>query len=229
MIAQRRSFLAASLLAMLATHRRAVAADPGSFSEAERLLFTQDHFKSLGAATRLDYEYRKRGLLEAEFTEPVQVAVSARTAQGRHDVKVQFLSGARHMDLQDVKDAEGNPVILYFLEREVREMHRLTGGSANYYRKRIRIALADNAQVKPVSLQVGGKNVPARDIFIAPYHDDPARSRYERFAEKTFHLTLSDDVPGCVVEMRNELLQPTSGGGEPVLLLAESLKFIAQR
>ncbi|HTT09904.1 MAG TPA: hypothetical protein VMG60_03355 [Burkholderiaceae bacterium] len=220
----RRRFLALASAGALLAGRRAFAADAGSFSEAERLLFTQDHFKSLAAAAKLDYEYRKRGSLEPEFTDRVRVSVSARKPTGKHDVKVDFLTGRERLGLQDVDDAEGNPLILYFLEREVREMNRLTGGSRNYYRKRIRIALAESAQVKPVTLQAGGKEVAAREIHIAPYRDDPVRSRYEKFAEKTFVLALSDQVPGTVVEMRSELLQHD----EPTLVLAESVRYIAR-
>jgi hypothetical protein len=224
MITRRRLLALAPVGALLACGR-ASAADSGAFSEAERMLFTEDHFKSLTSTARLDYEYRKRGSLEKEFTDRVQVAVSAKKPTGKHDVKVDFLTGSQRLELQDVVDAEGNPLILYFLEREVREMNRLTGGSSNYYRKRIRIALAESAQVKPVTLKAGGRDVQAREIHIAPYRDDPARARYEKFAEKTFVLALSDQVPGAVVEMRSELLQQ----GEPALVVAESVRYIARR
>jgi hypothetical protein len=224
MITRRRLLALAPAGAVLAWGR-ASAADSSSFSEAERMLFTEDHFKAVTSATKLEYEYRKRGSLEKEFTERVHVAVSAKKPTGKHDVKVDFLTGGERMQLPDVDDAEGNPLILYFLEREVREMNRLTGGSSNYYRKRIRIALAESAQVKPVTLKAGGRDVQAREIHIAPYRDDPARSRYEKFAEKTFVLALSDHIPGAIVEMRSELLQQ----GEPPLVIGESVKYIARR
>jgi hypothetical protein len=228
MITRRRCLLAIVPAGVLFIARPASAADSSTFSEAERLLFVEDHFKTLTKATQLDYEYRRRGSLEEEFTDPVRMMVAAKGATGGRSVKVDFLSGDRRMELPDVKDAEGNPLILYFLEREVREMHRLTGGSVSYYRKRIRMALAEGAQVKPVTLTVAGKPVQAREIHIAPYRDDPARPRYEKFAEKTFVLTLSDQVPGGIVELRSELLPPEGGGG-PKPLLAESVKYVARR
>ena len=220
--------LAIAPLAVLLCGRTAWSAETSSYSEAERLLFTEDHFKSVPAATQIDYEYRKRGSLEEEFVDRVRVNVAAKSRTGGRGVKVDFLTGARRMELPEVKDAAGNPLILYFLEREVREMNRLTGGSINYYRKRIRMAFAESAQVKPVALDIGGKQLQAREIHIAPYRDDPARPRYEKFAEKTFVLTLSDQVPGGIVEMRSELLQPVASG-EPTLLLAESLRYVPRR
>lgn len=228
MIARRRSLLSLALLAALLPAMGVQAADPSAFSEAERLLFTENHFASLASAARLHYEYRRSGSLEAEFADKVGVAVSAKGAAGSRGAKVDFLTGTRRLDLPPVKDVEGNPLILYFLEREVREMHRLTGGSVNYYRKRIRMAFAESAQVRTVTANVGGKPVQAKEIRIAPYRDDPARPRYEKFAEKTFVLTLSDQVPGGIVEMRSELLQAVAGA-PPTLLLAESLKFVARR
>ena len=59
MITRRRLLALAPLGALLASGR-ASAAEADTFSEAERLLFTGDHFKSLTSATNLDYEYRKR-------------------------------------------------------------------------------------------------------------------------------------------------------------------------
>src|SRR5882672_3760637 len=176
MMIRRRGALALASVAVILLTSSARAADPSTFSEAERLLFAEDHLKALTSATRLDYEYRKRGSLEEEFTDRVRIAVAAKTCAGGRDVKLDFLSGSRRMELTVVKDDAGNPLILYFLEHEVREMNRLTGGSINYYRKRIRMAFAEAAEVKPVALTVDGKQVQACEIHIAPYRDEDRKS-----------------------------------------------------
>ncbi len=223
----RRGLLALAPAALLFCATTPYAADSSSFSEAEQMLFTTDHFKSLGGPTQIDYAYERHGSLEEEFKDKVRVAVGKKRAEGGRPVHVDFLSGKQKLVLPDLEGAEGNPVILHFLEREVREMNRITGGAQNYYRKRIRMALANAAEVKPVSLSVAGKPVQAREIRIAPYHDDPARSRYEKFAEKTFVFTLSDDIPGGVVEMRSELLSPDAGADKPVV--AESVRYVGRK
>ncbi len=223
----RRRLLALAPAALLAGAAGAArAADNTGFSEAEKLLFTVDHFKSLGNGAKLDYDYARRGSLEDEFKDKVQIAVGPKGAEGR-PVHVEFLTGKQKMQLPDLPNAEGNPLILFFLEREVREMNRVTGGSQNYYRKRIRITLAQAAEVKPVSVTVAGKSVQAQEIRIAPYRDDPARSRYEKFAEKTFVFTLSDQVPGGVIEMRSQLL--ADGGSAEAPVWAESVKYAGRR
>jgi len=228
-ITRRRCLAALPSLGLLAAAGPARGADPSSFSEAERLLFASSHFLKLGGAAQLEYSYRLRGSLQDEADDQAVVMVGAQAPGGGRDVRVVFLSGPRKLDLPDVQGAEGNPLILFFLEREVREMNRLTRGSSNYYRKRIRLALANEATVQTVQRKVGAETVKASEIRIAPHRADPARSRYEKFAEKTFVLTLSEEVPGSVVELASELLASGQGAQAATLLRAESLTYVGRR
>jgi hypothetical protein len=202
------------------------AATPSEFSIAERRLFVDDHLRGIHAAATLEYTFSRRGSLEGPFDDTATLRLGAPASGGGHPAHVDFLSDARHLELPDLDAATSNPVILFFLEREVREMQRLTGGSANYYRKRIRMALAEGASVQTVTASVGSRQVTATQISIAPYRDDPARPRYERFAEKSYVFTLSNDVPGNVVEMRSELLAvPGDPGAARDTVSAEVLRF----
>ena len=206
------------------------AADPSQFSVAEEKLFIDNHLQGLSQPTTLEYIYTKRGSLEAPVDDTARVIIGPASAGGGPSVKVEYLTDTRKLELSDIDAANANPVILFFLERELREMHRLTGGSVNYYRKRIRMALAEGAEVRPTMLNIGPRQIAATEIRIAPYRDDPARNRYEKFAEKTYVFTLSDDVPGKVVEMRSELSTPpdASGKGRDIVI-AESLRFARKR
>jgi len=67
-------------------------------------------------------------------------------------VRSQFFTGARAMTQPEIESAQGNPAIQYFLDRDIREMQRLTKGQANYFRKRIRMAVYEGAQLRNVSL-----------------------------------------------------------------------------
>ena len=208
----------------------AQAADPSQFSVAEKRLFIDDHLRSLPGPATLEYIYTKRGSLESPVDDTARVIVAPPSAGGSQSVKVEYLSDTRKLELADIDAANANPVILFFLEREVREMHRLTGGSINYYRKRIRMALAEGGQVEAVMLNIGPRRIAATEIHIAPYRDDPARSRYEKFAEKTYIFTLSDEVPGKVVELRSELSAPPGVAGQArEVVIAETLRFARER
>lgn len=206
------------------------AADPSQFSVAEKRLFVDDHLGGVRGPATLDYAYSKRGSLEGPVDDTAKVIVGPPAKQGGPAVKVEYLSDTRKLELSDIDAANANPIILFFLERDVREMHRLTGGSVGYYRKRIRMALADAGQVESVSRSIGARRIAATEIRIAPYRDDPARSRYARFAEKTYVFTLSDDVPGKVVELRSELFAaPAAAGSARDILIAESVRFVGER
>ncbi len=206
------------------------AADVDQFSIAEKRLFIDDHLRGLAGPTTLEYTYEKRGSLEAPVDDTARVVVGPAAAGGGHSVKVEYLTQTRKLELEDIDAANANPVILFFLERDLREMHRLTGGSINYYRKRIRMALAEGGQVEAVTRNLGPRRIAATSIHIAPYRDDPARSRYEKFAEKTYVFTLSDEVPGKVVELRSELSNPPGASAkEREVVISESLRFARQR
>src|SRR6185295_5633863 len=181
----------------------ASAATPDQFSEAEKRLFVEDQLRDLPPrAATLEYAVSKRGSLEPNVDDTATLRVGAPGTGGARPAHVDFLTDMRRLELPDVDAATANPVILFFLERDVREMHRLTGGSTNYYRKRIRMALAEAAEVQSITTTLGPRSIAATAIVIEPYRDDPARSRYERFADKNYRFTLSNDVPAMLVEMR---------------------------
>ncbi len=214
-------------VATLALAPLASAADASQFSVAENRLFIDDHLRGNSGPTTLEYTFEKRGSLESPVDDTARVIVGPKSTAGSQSVKVEYLTETRKLELADIDAANANPVILFFLERDLREMHRLTGGSVNYYRKRIRMALAEGAQVESVTRDFGQRRIAATAIHIAPYRDDPARSRYEKFAEKTYVFTLSDDVPGKVVELRSELSTPPDAAGKGrEVIISESLRFV---
>jgi hypothetical protein len=220
--------VAAIAMAIAFDHAR--AADTREYSQAEQRLFMDDQLVGVKKPATLDYTFSKRSALEGAIDDKARLIVGTPTLGGSRPVKVEFLSDARKLELPDIDAARGNPMILYFLEREVREMHRITGGSASYYRKRIRIALAEGSQVDAVTVTVGSRRVAATEIRIAPYRDDPARSRYEKYAETIYVFTLSDEIPGKVVELRSELLGPPSlSGNAPETITAETLRYSRER
>ena len=199
---------AAALLAALSTP--SLAADPSEFSAAEKLVFVDPHLSNLKGPTVLRYGFVKSGALEAGFTDEARIEISFNgktccTASG------QFLTGERELKLPEIPEAQANPVILFFLERDIREMQRLTKGRPNYFQKRIRMAMVDEAQVRPTKVSFKGREVPAQEVTLAPYVTDPAKSRYEKFAQKRYTFVLAKDVPGGVYQIRTSLADPQAG------------------
>ncbi len=194
---------AAALAALLCLAAHAYAAE--DFSPAERALFMTNQLTTLKPPATLNYAFSKSGSMEEAFDDKVSIRLKAKGDGKCCAAAADFLGGPRKLSLPEVEEAEGNPVVLYFLERDIREMSRLTKGKPNYFRKRIRMAIAETAQIKEVSLPYRGKNVAAREISVAPYLDDPLRTRFEKLANKQYVFTLSDAVPGGVYAVRTRI------------------------
>jgi hypothetical protein len=212
------AMIAAGLAACLAVLPAGAADD---FSVAERALFMDDQISRLQPPLTLRYAFRKTGSLEEGFEDQVSLALTSRPDGGCCTASTEFLSGARRIALPEIESAQGNPVILHFLERDIREMQRLTKGQQNYFRKRIRMAAYQGAVVRPVTLQYRGRSVAGRQIELAPYLDDPLRARFERLANKRYVFTLSDAVPGGVYAIRSHIADASAGA--PALIVEELL------
>jgi hypothetical protein len=195
----------------------AAPANKQDFSEAERLLFMGRQLTALKPPTTLRYTFRKSGSLEEAFEDTVTLSFKRAADGSCCAVSGDFLTGARRLQLPAIENAEANPVLLYFLEHDVRDMQRLTKGNHAYYRKRLRMAAYEGATVTPVSVVYRGKTVPARQVDLAPYRDDPARSRFEKFSRKTYRFLLSDAVPGGVFGMRT-VMQGDSADAPPMIV-----------
>jgi len=194
-----------------------------SFSPAEQMLFLSDHLSNVPKATQIRYAYSKIGTLDPASDGAVNLSVTAMPqGPGRH-THVDFLSGARKFDLPDIDDATANPVILFFLERDVRDMQRRTGGQASYFRKRVRMALAESAQVEPIQLDLKGRSVSATRISIQPFTDDPLKNRFRQLADKSYVFILSQEVPGQLYRMQT-LARAPQNDAPPIL--EENITFI---
>jgi hypothetical protein len=203
---------AALLLAQGATaSARAAAAESERGSEAQTAPFMTEYVADLRVPSSLRYGLVKRGTLQAGFSDTVEVEVRASADAGR-SVVTGCLSGGRKLELFALDFAQGNPALSRFIERDIGEMERLTGGKSAYFRKRIRLVLAERAQIKPTSFSYNGHPVAGREICISPYQDDPLRSRFERYADKASLCKVSNEVPGELIEA--DAMIPAGSGGQ---------------
>ena len=203
------------------------AATAQAISQAETLLFQTNHLHNVAAPLTLTYAFHKAGSLEPGFDDQVEVMLMNAKPEGKSDVKpsvtMHFLSGARQRKTPDAENAEGNPALLGFLERDIAEMQRLTGGAGNYFRKRIRLALAEAAQVRPARFTYAGKPVEGREVSIEPYRNDPLAQRFERYVPKRYTFVVSAQVPGGVYRMGSVVAGPVGGAA----LMEETLTLVS--
>ena len=199
----------------------AAAPAANDFSAAEQALFIDNQMAALRPPATLRYVYRKIGSLEEAFDDTVDVLLAAQPDGSCCAASAKFFSGARQVPQPEVEGVQGNPAIFYFLERDIKEMERLTKGKANYFRKRIRMAVYQGAVIRDITLPYRGQNVAVREISISPYLDDPNRSRYEKLANKTYVFLMSRAVPGGLYGIRARI--DAGATGQPPLLAEEML------
>lgn len=187
------------------------AAHAQDISAAEALLFQTNHLQNVHAPATVRYAFHKEGSAEPGFDDQVQLVLS----NSKPGATLEFLTGPRHTPTPTVDDPEGNPVLLGFLEHDIAAMQRITGGSSAYFRKRIRLALAESAQIRPRQFTYAGKNVAGREIVIAPYANDPMHARFEAYVGKRYTFVVSPQVPGGVYQVR---AAAAGAPGQPALV-----------
>lgn len=211
-------FLISILLVCALSANPALAeTDKQDYSAAERLLFMSRQLDNVKLPSTLRYRFTQSGSAETGVHGGATVSVSA-MAGGKACCKASgsFLSGEREVKLPAIDAAEGNPVVLYFLENDIRTMNRLTKGSQTYFRKRLRMAFYNGATVQPVKLQWQGREVDGQEILVRPFKDDPNAFRFQKYVGKEYRFLLSQAIPGGVYAIRTHV-GPETGSTEPLL------------
>jgi len=212
-------------LALLATcvlgSTQARAAD---ISPAETQLFLDDHLRAVEAPSTLRYAFEETIGGAAPTRAELDLTLTARSDWGCCAVSAEQSGGSAFAVLPSVEEAKANPVILYFLEREIRQMQGMTGGQSSYFRRLIRLALAESAKVGDTTVRYGNRDVPAHEIRIEPYRDDPRRAQYPALAGKAYAFILSSQVAGGVYQIR-AVVPGAAEGAQP---LAQSLLTLAE-
>ncbi len=209
-------FVRTAIATMLAAFALQARAD--DYSPAQRAIFNTPHLANITQPVTLRYSYQHQGTLEQAFNDVVDVIITKVMPDGGRDVSFNFLSDKHHQDFPVIEGFHSNPVIMMFLEHDVAGLSSQTGGSALYFRNRIREAFVDRATAEETTVLFGGKEVPATHVTLQPFLQDPMRERFEKFAEKSYEFYLAPDVPGGVYSIR--VLTP---GGSPDKPLEENL------
>ena len=234
------SLLLASLLISLgiagvsAQAAKPAMADPAGeapakpISAVEQRVFLDDHLANLAKTADVEYSFKRTGTLGDNFEDKVVLHVRDGGKQKGRVASADFLSGKSALKLPEIPNPQANPVVLYFLERDVREMERITKGKQHFFRKRVRLALADAGQVKPVTIRFEGRDIKADEVRVQPYLDDPVmRSRAEKYEKKAYFFTLSSQVPGGVYQIRTTVAAADEKADAP--LVEETMTFATLR
>lgn len=186
------------------------AAEDRPLSPAQSALFDSNHLKNVPRPETIDYAFRREEPSAAPVEDRIKIEIREIRDDGKKNVWTDFLSADRHINFEPAMGFNGNPLLMFVLERDIAEMHRLTGGSTTYFRNRIRDAFADRATVSPITIAVDGHDQPATEIAVQPFLDDPMIERFKEFREKSYDFILSDAVPGTFYRIAMRV--PKEGG-----------------
>ncbi len=198
-----------------------IAETQENFSKANQLLFFNDHMSTVEKPATLHYRFEKKGSLEEGFTDQIDLVILKLNADGSKSIKVNYFSGDRQQHIPEMDRTTGNPLLTVFLQRDTREMARLTEGHWRHFQKQIKLALENSAQVTEVEVKVAGKSMQASKIVIYPYRDDSMIERFGEYADKQYVFTLIKNLPGTLYEIRS--IVPTAKESP---LLEESLTYV---
>jgi hypothetical protein len=219
--------LGTALLAMIAAPVRGDD-QPKPLSEAQIALFESDHLRDIHQPTQLEYRFHHQargGKEDGDYVDRIALDLHPRDDGGK-DVWVDFLSGEHHVAYPPLMGFHGNPVLMFFMEHDVDEMHRATGSAATYFRNSIRRAFVDQAAIKPVDVQWDGKPRPATEITLAPFaRDSQIAAAFPALKDKQYRFVLSQAVPGQVYEIAAQV--PGEPGGPPQA--EDSMLFAGER
>lgn len=192
------------------------------FSEAENLLWMTNQLGAITQPTIITYSFVKDGSYEEGFQDRIEFIVSKVHADGMKAATMIFFTGQRNFPVEPVDRTDVNPVLKIYFQGDVYEMNRLTDPDGKsrerwrYFQRRIKFALAEEAEIKPIRIAFDGRDYDAKQIRIKPYANDPKREVFEKFADKAYTVIVADDLPGYVYEVSTEV--PGEKPGAPPLL-----------
>lgn len=177
-----------------------VGAAPAAAGETYDLLFKSGALDDLVAASRggdgevrLAYERATLGSMEGPGPDSFRLDLEMVPPDG---VAMTLHQGDKSRGIGTFPISVGNPVIMYFMETTLRDMAEKSGGSPFYIRNRMKESLLQDADIVPVTVGLGDRDVAARQITLHPFAHDAARNRMGRFADLTLVVTVSEEVPG---------------------------------
>jgi len=219
---RRRLYTVLVVFALFVVHTASAQRENYQLTQAQKLLFDTPHLSNLLAGDTVSYNYARSGTLEPAFEDRAELVIDAVLEDQRRSLETSFLSGERRIPFASGNGFHGNPLIMLFLERDAREMSRLTGGTATYFRNRIRHALAKpDVVTESVRVPFAGEEISGTRVELVPFSEDPLLDRFAAFAGKRYTFIVSAQMPGGIYRLESVAPPPT--GNEPVI--RETLLF----
>jgi len=198
---------------------------PGSPAEG---IYGSNHMALLPDKAVLVFDYRFDGsMVEQPFDDSVELDFTRHGGAEAFDVAATLFPQTRNLEIGPMSAASANPILLIFFQRDATQMSNGTGGSQHYFRNAIRRVLQtpDADSRRATTIELDGHQVAASEIRFRPFAADPNRARLRAFADKSYRVIVSDEVPGGIYEVQTETPEEDGDG----VLLRETYRFREMR
>ncbi len=169
-------------------------------SSANVALFIDEHLRTITEPSRIYYKFSKESTREDNFIGNVVLNIIKVENDNTKHITFRYLKGRNKVRFPPQIGAKGNPVFMLFFERDARDMQRLTGGNALFFRSRIRHTIAAT-EVKDVEFEFQGNNFSGKQISFQPFLETKLKNRVSRYKTKKFVLTMSEEIPGYIFKI----------------------------
>lgn len=187
----------------------------GPVPTSTEVLFDAPHLSKVDAGSTLSYHLEQTvsdpKLLGQPIKDDIDVAVARVSDDGKRDVKVKVFNGEYSRPEQAIAGLTGNPLLVIFLDRAVRNYSMISGGKTSYLKNRFKIELQKNAKVEAKKVAYNGGEVDGYEISVTPFVRDPARHKMRGYEGSEYKFVVSQDVPGHFVELVAVLESPKEG------------------
>ena len=180
-------------------------------SSANIALFIDEHLKKINEPSRIYYKFIKESTREDNFAGNVVLNIVKVDDDNSKHITFRYLKGRNKVRFPPQIGAKGNPVFMLFFERDARDMQRLTGGNALFFRSRIRHTIAAT-EIKDIKFNFLGNAYTGKEISFQPFLETALKNRVSRYKTKKFVVTMSDEIPGFIFKIETfikDLEDPT--------------------
>ena len=171
-------------------------------SSANVSLFVDEHLVGIDEPSRIFYKFEKSSTLEDSFIGNVVLNIVKIDESKNKYITFRYLKGRNKVRFPPQIGAKGNPVFMLFFERDSRDMQRLTGGNALFFRSRIRHAIAAT-EVKDVKINFKNETFSGKEINFTPFEKTKLKNRVTRYKNKKFKVIMSENIPGHIFKIES--------------------------
>jgi len=169
-------------------------------SSANIALFIDEHLKTITEPSRIFYKFKKESTREDNFVGNVVLNIVKIDDDKTKHITFRYLKGRNKVRFPPQVGAKGNPVFMLFFERDARDMQRLTGGNALFFRSRIRHSIAAT-DVEDIEFNFNGEKYSGKQVSFQPFLETELKNRVSRYKTKKFIVTMSENIPGFIYKI----------------------------